>query len=177
VSRRGSVGHIYSDNGSNFVGAERELKESIRKWNQHAIGDYLHRREIDWHFNPPQASHFGGSWERLVRSVRRVLTSITQKAVFSDEELVTLVTEVEAVVNSRPLTPVTFVESVPRPLSPNDILLLCPDSNLPMAETESANAHSKHWKRIQLYADHFWRRWVKEYLPTLLPRSKWLKLK
>ena len=177
VSRRGAVGHVYSDNGTNFVGAERELKESIQRWNQHAIGDFLHQREIDWHFNPPQASHFGGSWERLVRSIRRVLTSLTQKVVFTDEELVTLVAEVEVVVNSRPLTPVTFVENIERPLFPIDLLLLNPDSNLPLADTVTADAYSKHWKRIQFFADQFWKRWVKEFLPTLLPRSKWLELK
>ena len=176
VSRRGAVGHVYSDNGTNF-GAERELKESIQRWNQHAIGDFLHQREIDWHFNPPHASHFGGSWERLVRSVRRVFTSLAQKVIFTDEELVTLVAEVEAVVNSRPLTPVTFVENIERPLSPNDLLVLNPDSNLPLAETGTADAYSKLWKRIQFYADQFWKRWVKEFLPTLLPRSKWLELK
>ena len=177
VSRHGAVGHVYSDDATNFVGAKLELKKSIQRWNQHAIGDFLLQREIDWHFNPPHASHFGGSWQRLVRSVCRVFTSLTQKVVFTDEELVTLVAEVEAVVNSRPLTPVTFVENIERPLSPNDLLLLNSDSNLPLAETVTADAYSKHWKRIQFYADQFWKRWVKGFLPTLLPRSKWLALK
>ena len=85
-----------------------------------------------------------------------------------------LVAGVEVVVKSRPLTSVTFVENIERLLSPNDLLLLNPDFK---AETGTADAYSKHWKRIQFYADQFWKRWVKEFLPTLLPRSKWLELK
>ena len=63
VARRGNVGHIYSDNGTNFVGAEKALKESIRKWNQKQITEFLVQKEVDWYFNTPLASHFGGSWK------------------------------------------------------------------------------------------------------------------
>ena len=74
VARRGNVGHIYSDNGTNFAGAEKVLKASILKWNQKQITEFLVQKEVDWHFNTPLASRFGGSWERLIRSVRKVLT-------------------------------------------------------------------------------------------------------
>ena len=110
ISRRGNVAHIYSDNGSNFIGAEKVLRESIQHWNHDQIVPYLHQKDINWHFNPPRASHSGGAWERLVKSVKKVLTSLAPKTtVFTDEGLSTLFVEVEAIVNSLPLFPVSFV--------------------------------------------------------------------
>ena len=101
VSRRSNVAHLHSDNGSNFTGVDRILlHESIRDWNQHQIGGFLLQREIEWHFNTPLASHFGGAWERLIRSVRKVMRSLPSGATFSDEGLITLLTEVESIINS-----------------------------------------------------------------------------
>ena len=118
MGRRGCVSHIYSDNGTNFVGADKELRKALEDWNQHRIAACLQQKEIDWHFNTPTASHFGGVWERLIRSVRKVLGSIAGQAVFTDESLSTLLVEVENVLNSRPLTPVSFVDGSHKPLFP-----------------------------------------------------------
>ena len=124
VARRGNVGHIYSDNGTNFAVADKVLKESIWKWNQKQITEFLVQKEVDRHFNTPLASHFGGCWERLIRSVRKVLTSITSQNTFTEEGLTTLFVEVEGILNSRPLTPVSFVEEIKRLLTPNNVLQL-----------------------------------------------------
>ena len=97
VGRRGCVSHFYSDNGTNFVGADKELRKALKDWNQHRIAACLQQKEIDWHFNTLTASHFGGVWERLIRSVRKVLGSIAGQAVFTDESLSTLLVEVENV--------------------------------------------------------------------------------
>ena len=178
VARRGNVGHIYSDNGTNFVGAEKVLKESIRKWNQRQISEFLVQKEVDWHFNTPLASHFGGSWERLIRSVRKILTSITSQTTFTEEGLTTLFVEVEGILNSRPLTPVSFIEEIKRPLTPNDVLQLCPTSGMP--PTDTANSDSliaRKWRHAQHFANLFWRRWAQEYLPTIKYRQKWYEIK
>ena len=66
VARRGPPSDIYSDNGTNFVGADRELKQSLQEWNQSQIADFLSQKGIQWHFNPLAAPHFGGIWEHLV---------------------------------------------------------------------------------------------------------------
>lgn len=76
IVRRGQVLDLRSDNGTNFVGAERELREAIEKWNHAQINDSLIQKGIQWIFNPPSGSHHGGVWERLIRSVRKVLNSI-----------------------------------------------------------------------------------------------------
>ena len=174
ISRRGSVAHIHSDNGTNFVGADRILKESIREWNQRQIGGFLLQREVEWHFNTPLASHFGGAWERLIRSVRRVLSSLHSEATFSEEGLITLFAEVESIINSRPLTPISFVEDFDRPLTPNDLLVLNPDCGLPpMTNNVSGAFFPQRWRQVQHFSDLFWKRWVREYLPSLAPRQKW----
>ena len=77
VARRGPSSDIYSDNGTNFVGANRELKQSLEEWNHSQIADFLSQKEIQWHFNPPSSPHFGGIWERLVQSCKKALKGCT----------------------------------------------------------------------------------------------------
>ena len=101
---------------------------------------FLLQKEIEWHFNAPLASHFGGSWERLIRSVRKVLHSISTETTFSEEGLATLFVEVEGIVNSRPLTPLSFVDGLDKPLTPKDLLMICPDSGLPPVDSSSTDA-------------------------------------
>jgi hypothetical protein len=65
---------VLSDNGTNFVGAKREMQEQMKAWNQQKINDSLLQKGISWHFNPPAGSHFGGVWEHLIRSTRKIST-------------------------------------------------------------------------------------------------------
>ena len=178
INRRGNIGHMYSNNGSNFVRADRAVKEGIKKWNQSQITEFLFQKEIEWSYNTPLASNFGGCWERLIRSVRKALASFMPKATFSDEDLLTLFVEIEGMINSRPLTPVSFVENLERTLTPNDLLLLSPASGLPPAKTGTSDMiFTNRWRQVQTYVDLFWKRWAKEYLPTIRVRSKWHDLK
>ena len=103
VARRGQVSEIRSDNGSNFVGAERELTQAINNWNKSRINDFLVQRNVKWNFNVPRASHHGGVWERLIRSIRKVLSGLCKEQILTDESLATLLCEVESILNSRPL--------------------------------------------------------------------------
>ena len=104
IARRGEPREIWSDNGTNFVGACKELKRAVQEWNQAKISAHLLKREVDWHFNPPAASHMGGVWERQVRTIRKVLVSVISQQVQDDEGLITLLTIVEGIVNNRPIT-------------------------------------------------------------------------
>ncbi|XP_050305599.1 uncharacterized protein LOC126742837 [Anthonomus grandis grandis] len=107
VSHRGKPGHIYSDNGTNFKGANRELN---------ALGEYLINEkchieqlylneQIQWHFIPVNSPHFGGLWEAGVKSSKHHLKRVVGNAHFTFEELTTLLAQIEATLNSRPLTP------------------------------------------------------------------------
>lgn len=104
ISRRGQVANLRSDNGTNFVGAERELKEALAALNQDRIQGVLAQVGIRWRFNPPAGSHHGGVWERMIRLVRRVLSSVLCQQRLDDDGLQTVFCEVEAILNDRPIT-------------------------------------------------------------------------
>ena len=95
LSRRGPVLHFFSDKGTNFVPADKTLREALRQWNQHpcasgistTIEDFLLQKKIQWTFNPPNASHIGGAWKRMIRSARRILTSLTTERTLDDDQL------------------------------------------------------------------------------------------
>ncbi len=123
VCRRGQVKHIWSDNGSNLVGAYRELKKAFTNLNSGKIQNAMLQRGIDWSFNPPGVSHHGGVWERLIRSVRWILNSLLHQQVVDDEGLQTLFCEVEAILNNRPITTASSDPFDLEALTPNHILL------------------------------------------------------
>ena len=127
VCRRGPIRQLRSDNGSNFVGAKNELQKAIAEMDKERIKQELLKDNCDWiqfRMNPPYASHMGGVWERQIRTVRGVLSGILDHHGhhLDDESLRTLMTEAEAIVNSRPLTTISspFLE----PLTPNHLLTL-----------------------------------------------------
>ena len=125
ISRTGVPERIRSDNGTNFVGGNKELHDSIQQWNEHhKTKESLLIRQIQWVFNPPAASHMGGAWERQIRPVRKVLNAMFKNQVLDDERLHTMFCEAESIVNGRPLTPVSDDPKNLKPLTPNDLLQL-----------------------------------------------------
>ena len=173
-SRRGRPEKIFSDNGTNLTAGEKELRESIQTWNQSHISRHCTQKGIAWHFNPPYASHMGGVWERLVRSFKVALKSVVREQILCDEALATLATEVEKVLNDRPITQVSNDHRDPQPLSPNNLLLLRPSMCFPPGLFERDDNYCRRWwRQVQYLANIFWRRWLKEYLPTLQVRQKW----
>ena len=122
ICRRGCPSVIRSDNGTNFVGAERELREAVQGWNQRKISDWLVQKNVTWMFNPPSASHMGGVWERQIRSARKILKSLADEKLLTDETLLTLVSKTEAIINGRPLTPISDDPKDMESLTPNHIL-------------------------------------------------------
>lgn len=92
--------HMCSDNGTNFVAASKELQEMFGRWNKQELVDKLSAPSIQWHFNPPAAPHFGGAWERLIRSAKVALAAVLHGQTLTDEVLLTAMTEVEEILNS-----------------------------------------------------------------------------
>ena len=125
LARRGPVKCICSDNGTNFVGAERILSDSYLNNKSSGVSNYLRQQGTSWSFNLPNASNMGGVGERMIRTVRKVFLAVTPKATLTDDDLHTLLTEVESIVNSRPLMDITLeAGSVTYPLTPNHLLRL-----------------------------------------------------
>ena len=159
-ARRGQVKQIVSDNGTNLVGAEKELRKHIDKWNQSRIHESMLQRNIEWVFNPPSASHFGGIWECQIRTIRKVMVSILKEQTLTDESLQTLFCEVESVINNRPITRVPGEPGDLEALTPNHLLLLKVKPILPPVLAEETGPYVKRrWKQIQYMVDIFWKRW------------------
>lgn len=174
IARRGVPEVMRSDNGSNFVGGCKELREAISGWNKSQIHEFLLQRNVKWLFNPPSGSHFGGVWERCIRTVRKILVALMKEQPLDDEGLTTLMCEVESIVNGRPITKSSDDPSDSEALTPSHLLLLRSGPRLPPGVFRKEDGYSRRrWRQVQYLADVFWRRWIREYLPQLQERQKW----
>ncbi|XP_062708422.1 uncharacterized protein LOC134288244 [Aedes albopictus] len=174
VVRRGAPLEIRSDNGTNFLGASHELQQQIREMNQELSAVFTNA-VTKWVFNQPSAPHMGGSWERLVRSIKIAFSSLSTTRNPDDETLLTLMIEAEGIVNSRPLTFVPLESESQAALTPNHFLLLSSQgvSQPPMAIPDHPESLRTNWRLTTNLVNQFWHRWVREYLPTIAGRTKW----
>ena len=105
--------------------------------------------------------------------MRKILGALLKERLVNDETLLTLLCEVEKILNDRPLTPVSDHPDDPEMLTPSKLQPLKSNSCLPLDVFTSHNMYSKQWRQAQCLANSFWKRWMKEYLPTLQSRQKW----
>ena len=177
IARRGQVKEIRSKNGTNFTGGERELRESINAWNHNKIHEDVLQKSTKWNFNPPYGSHYGGVWERCIRITCKVLWALLQTQTVDDEGLVTLLCEEESIINGRPITTVSGDSNDPEPLTPNYLLLLRSEPQMPPGLFQKEDSSRRRWRQVQYLAGIFWKRWSKEYLPLLQSRQKWTTIR
>lgn len=178
IARRGLPSDLYSDNGRNFVGASRHLRDLCSMLETHSdeIAAQLAKRKIQWHFNPPYAPNFGGIWEAAVKSAKGHLYRTLGDVIFTFEEYCTIFTRIEAILNSRPLCDMS-----PDPSEELDFLtpghFLVGRSLLSAPEEPQDNvAHPRQrWTHLRQIVQSFWKRWSKSYLHSQLQRSKWNK--
>lgn len=179
MARRGNVKVMISDNGTNLVGANRELREEIQKWNVSKICTSLSKQHVEWKFNPPSGSHFGGVWERLIRSIRKIMNGLLSgtNVRLNDECLSTIFCEVEAILNGRPITRMSDNPDDLECLTPNHLLMLHAGSQPVCDSLDQKDCYKRRWRHCQVVANMFWKRWASEYLADLQKRSKWCELK
>ena len=174
AARRGRPAVLYSDNGTNFRGACSELRGMVKAIDTERQREYALQNGMRWKFNPPDAPHMGGAWERLVRTVKTALRAVLREQTPAEEVLLTLLAEVESTVNSRPLTHVSVDPRDEEALTPNHFLIGTSSTGVKWDAHEMRDVcPRKRWRIAQALADAFWRRWLREYMPTLLPRGKW----
>ena len=158
-----------------FVGAERELRQSWQECCKSGEAYVSSTGRTDWLFNPPHGSHFGGIWEREIRTFRKVFQAVLfeQSLRLTGDSLLTLFCEVESIMNGRPLTPVSDDPFDLEALTPNH-LLLGKGNSFPPGLFDSSDCYTRRrWRQVQYLADLFWKRWKREYLPLLQSRQKW----
>ncbi|XP_062713285.1 uncharacterized protein LOC134290231 [Aedes albopictus] len=177
VNRRGAPMEVFSDNGTNFVGASRQLTEEIQRIkaiNEDCAATFTNAR-TQWHFNVPAAPHMGGPWERMVKSVKVAMAAVSDSPHHpSDEVLETIMLEAEGIVNSRPLTYVPLEAADQEALTPNHFLLYS-SSGIKQPTADHLVSLRDSWSVVRNIVDEFWRRWVLEYLPMLTRRTKWFE--
>ncbi|XP_076384567.1 uncharacterized protein LOC143263622 [Megalopta genalis] len=180
IARRGFCVNLYSDNGTNFKGANNELRElrELLRSDDHLkkINTFLIERAINWHFIPPQAPHFGGLWEAAVKSFKYHLKRVVGPELLTFEGLNTLIIDVEAILNSRPLTPLSSDPSDLLALTPGHFLIGDALTSLRDRDLQGTPANRlSAWQRVQQLKQHFWKRWHREYLNQLANRNKWTR--
>ena len=127
-----------------------------------------------WDFNPPSAPHFGGPWKRMIQTAKRTLLNILGSQKLTLEFFTTILAETELMLNSRPLTHVNDQPENEKPLTPNHFVLhrlFANVSHIVFEETDKPLSFNS-WKEVQKVSNHFWKRFLKEYLPTLDRRQK-----
>lgn len=175
MSRRGMCSHLYSDNATNFVGANKILKQYFTpNSKKQLVTDVMANHGVQWHFIPPASPHFGGLWEAAVKSAKHHMLRVTKGALFSVEEFNTLLCRIEAVLNSRPLVPFSDDPGEFEALTPSHFLI---GGHLMLPQEPDVTTVPKNkLRRFQLMRSQFqlfWVRWSKEYLPQLHKRNRW----
>lgn len=175
---RGPAKQLRSDRGTNFIAASAELGMRSSDENKNDILSYLHSEGCAWEFSPPHASHLGGVRERMIGVTHRILDCMlleTRCTQLTHKVLCTLMSEVSAIINARPLIPVSSDPFCPVLLSP--AMLLTQKSGLPapLGDSSEKDLMKGQWRKVQALANKFWGSWRREYLSNLHQRRKWQK--
>ncbi|XP_063543206.1 uncharacterized protein LOC134751689 isoform X1 [Cydia strobilella] len=177
VSRRGLPSDIYSDNGTQFVGAYNDLKRFLTS-HAKTLSESAANAGIRFHFIPPYSPHFGGLWEAGVKSTKHHLVRVLGNCHLTFEEIYCALCQIEAILNARPLTPLTSDPSDLLPLTPGHFLIGRPLTALPTpCLTEIPPLRLTRYQRIEQLRQHYWVRWYKEYVSELQERTKWRQAK
>lgn len=174
IARRGKPRIFWSDRGTNLVSASAELRKAVAEISNEEIRERLTNEQIEWKLNPPGAPNFGGSWESLIKLTKRALYAVLKERAPTEETLRTLLAEVEAILNRRPLAHITLDSRDDIVLTPNHLLLGHSGGSSAMGEYTTQDLNSrKQWIRTQALADSFWHKWRRDILPTMVQRPKW----
>lgn len=178
VGHRGVCRKLYSDNATNFHGADHDLASMFVSASQFYknVATVLENDGTQWRFIPPNAPHYGGLWEAGVRSAKGHLRKIIGEHILTVEELSTVLVEIEACLNSRPISPRTNHIDDLQALTPAHFLIgessfIIPDE----PQTSEPRDHLNRFRLMTWIRNKFWVRWSAEYLQGLQERNKWKK--
>ncbi|XP_037050902.1 uncharacterized protein LOC119084808 isoform X2 [Bradysia coprophila] len=176
ISRRGTPERCHSDNSKTFIGAKNvlavESEQSMLDYNQ--VINHAADKGINWSFIPPRAPHFGGIWESNIKSMKHHLKRVIGDITLTYEELSTVLTKVEACLNSRPMCQLNDDPNDLSVLTPGHFLIGRPLKARPKGIMGAKGVGVKErWNVVQRIYRDFWDAWSKEYLNQLQHRPKW----
>ncbi|CAK1589589.1 unnamed protein product [Parnassius mnemosyne] len=177
LARRGSVQCFYTDNGTNFIGARsylRDLYAFLKNEYKPVWEKQLAESRIQWKLIPPNAPHFGGCWESNIKCIKTHLYRVIGQQILTFEELQTVLSQIESILNSRPLTVLSSDPSDPAALTPAHFLHTVPLDFLPAPDIDDSIPHLlTRCELLDKLVQSFWMRWRREYLHSLQARQKW----
>lgn len=170
---RGRPAVILSDNGSQFVGAEKELRQMINDINEEDVQEFCGEKGMQWKFITPGAPHQNGCAEALVKSCKRALKKAVGSQTLKPFELYTVLLEVANLVNQRPIGRIPNDPDDGSYICPNDILLGRASSEVPQGPFKETKNPRHRVEFVQKIIDSFWKRWSRDVFPSLVPRKQW----
>lgn len=176
TARRGHCENVFCDNGTNFVGANRELQAQLRR----ALKDEtwianLSNNGTKFHFAPPGSPHFNGLAESAVRMAKSSMVKVIGEQKLTFEEMATVLTQIEAAINSRPLCALPSDPNDFNVLTPGHFLVGQPLTAIPEPSLPDRLSSTNRWQLVQQITQQFWKRWSKEYVHQLQQRGRWTK--
>ncbi|XP_026471164.1 uncharacterized protein LOC113375440 [Ctenocephalides felis] len=181
ISRRGCCSVIHSDNGRNFVGAKSELRQLATLFqSDKSKGELITASSnlgITWQFTPSHAPHFGGLWEGSIKVMKHHIRRIIGSHCLTFEEYTTLLCQIEAVLNSRPILALTDDSTDIAYISPGHFIIGSALTAFPEPFSDASKVKPiKLFKQISSMRDQFWSLWSKQYLNDLQKRNKWTQV-
>eukprot|EP00057_Strongylocentrotus_purpuratus_P004640 XP_003729152.1 PREDICTED: uncharacterized protein LOC100889568 [Strongylocentrotus purpuratus] len=170
---RGHPKVIMSDNGTQFVGAKRELREMVKGWDDVQLRDFCAEIGVEWQFTTPLAPHQNGCAEALVKSCKFALHKAVGSQCLTPFELYTCLVEIANLVNQRPVGRIPNDPDDGSYVSPNDMLLGRASRSVPQGPFRETENPRHRVEFVQRIVDSFWRRWSRDVLPLLVPSKKW----
>ncbi|XP_072389428.1 uncharacterized protein [Diabrotica undecimpunctata] len=181
IARRGLPSLIYSDNATNFAGSKNELKDLREFFKSPSFSNdmqnFAAQNFIEWKFIPPHSPHWGGIWEAAIKSAKYHIRRMIGNAYLVFEEFSTILSQIEAILNSRPICPLSNDPSDLQCLTPGHFLIGSSLTSYPEKTLLHLPINRLNFlQRCSQIQQSFWKRWSVEYLSQLHSRPKWSKV-
>lgn len=172
TSLYGPPKHFYSDCGTNFVGLAGIFRKIITSLAS-TVADFI---GVTWHFNPPYTPHFGGSWERLIQSTKRMMKMMEHEhRVQNDYDLRNVFYQISDQLNERPLTPIPVNPDEELPPSPKQFIRLNARQSIVLQPPNEDHLHQLKLEKLSEVSDQLVKKFIRDYLPVITKRTKWFK--
>lgn len=173
ISLRGFPRVIFSDRGSQLVVADKELKAVIRGLDENQLRQFGAEQGLEWKFTAADAPWQNGCSEALVKSVKKAIKGVIGEQVLMFSELQTVCFEAANLVNERPIGVHPTEPGDDVYLSPNHLMLGRSSARVPSGPFKQTSDPRLRFEFVQKLIDMFWKRWNRDYFPSLLIRQKW----